>query len=145
MIIAHTVVDLSAYYALRDATVALTLIRRCTGATTINLGYIRLTADTPFRAFVDLFNSNLRSLDVSSVAAKKTINDEAIDLLTQRCRGVTRLNLFGCWTLSDMALKAIGERCAALQYLHVGSCMNVTDNGVRCIAQGMCACMCAIV
>lgn len=80
--------------------------------------------------------ANLKHLDVSSLAAKKSVNDAAMDALTLRCRALTRINLFGCWMITDLALKYLSERCAALQALNVGSCTHITDAGIRFIAEG---------
>lgn len=128
--------DLSAHFALRDPTTALQLLRRMPCVVALNLGYVRPSPAVPLSLLVTAFNPELRHLDLSALAAKKSVNDAAVDALTQRCRLLTRLNLFGCWLITDLALKAVGERCPGLQYLNVGSCMSVTDVGVGFIAQG---------
>ena len=126
-------VDLSPFLSLRDASIALRLCQaRGTMATSVNLGYVRLSQQVPLSAFVPLFSAGLRSLDVSAVTSKKWVDDEAVDLLTRRCGSLARLNLFGCWLVTDAALRSIGLRLATtLQFLNLGSCTAVTDEGLK--------------
>lgn len=127
--------DLSPFLPLRDARVALALLKRWgEKAVAVNLGYVRLTVETPLVAFVPLLSPLLRVFDVSALASKKQVTDEAIEALVRRCPALTRINVFGCWLLTDRALFAIGASLNALQVLNVGSCSLITDAGVKAVA-----------
>ena len=129
-------VDFSPYLPLRDAAVALKLVRtRGTEAKAVNLGYIRLTEEVPLLKFVPFFSAErLRTLDVSAVTSKKWVDDRAIQALALRCPRLTRLNVFGCWKVTDEGLKVLSKNCPALQVLNLGSCSLITDDGIRAIA-----------
>jgi hypothetical protein len=72
----------------------------------------------------------LVALDVGAVAAKKTIHDECVAAVLQRCPKLLKLNVFGCWLVSGAAFVDVGKKCPELHYLNIGSTA-VGDDGLR--------------
>ncbi|GKV04563.1 hypothetical protein SLEP1_g16713 [Rubroshorea leprosula] len=51
-----------------------------------------------------------------------SIGDEALVLISQRCRNLTRLKLRGCRDLTDVGMSAFAKNCKTLKKLSCGSC-----------------------
>ncbi|KAJ7966575.1 F-box protein [Quillaja saponaria] len=51
-----------------------------------------------------------------------SIGDDAIILISQRCRNLTRLKLRACRNLSDAGMEAFAKNCVGLKKLSCGSC-----------------------
>lgn len=52
-----------------------------------------------------------------------SINDDALALISLRCRNLTRLKLRGCRDVSDLGLAFIAKNCKNLRKFSCGSCM----------------------
>ncbi|KZV52087.1 hypothetical protein F511_41476 [Dorcoceras hygrometricum] len=52
-----------------------------------------------------------------------SINDDALTLISLRCRKLTRLKLRGCREVSDRGMLALGQNCNYLRKFSCGSCM----------------------
>ncbi|KAJ7944465.1 F-box protein [Quillaja saponaria] len=50
------------------------------------------------------------------------INDDALILISCRCRNLTRLKLRGCREITDVGMTAIAKNCKSLKKLSCGSC-----------------------
>ncbi|CAA0816262.1 F-box protein [Striga hermonthica] len=52
-----------------------------------------------------------------------SINDDALTLISLRCRNLTRLKLRGCREISDLGMLALATNCKYLRKFSCGSCM----------------------
>ncbi|KAG4403783.1 hypothetical protein AAZX31_01G176600 [Glycine max] len=52
-----------------------------------------------------------------------SINDEALVLISLRCRNLTRLKLRGCRDITELGMAGVGDNCKALKKLSCASCM----------------------
>jgi hypothetical protein len=52
-----------------------------------------------------------------------SINDDALILISLRCRNLTRLKLRGCRELTDVGMTAFAQNCRGLKKFSCGSCM----------------------
>lgn len=52
-----------------------------------------------------------------------SINDDALVLISLRCRNLTRLKLRGCRDITELGMAGVGENCKALKKLSCASCM----------------------
>ncbi|XP_073018757.1 F-box protein SKIP2-like [Primulina eburnea] len=52
-----------------------------------------------------------------------SINDDALTLISLRCRKLTRLKLRGCREISDQGMLALAQNCKYLRKFSCGSCM----------------------
>ncbi|KAK6151218.1 hypothetical protein DH2020_016150 [Rehmannia glutinosa] len=52
-----------------------------------------------------------------------SINDDALTLISLRCRNLTRLKLRGCREISDLGMFALATNCKSLRKFSCGSCM----------------------
>ncbi|KAL8528740.1 hypothetical protein ACS0TY_006265 [Phlomoides rotata] len=52
-----------------------------------------------------------------------SINDDALTLISLRCRNLTRLKLRGCREVSDQGMFAVAQNCKSLRKFSCGSCM----------------------
>lgn len=52
-----------------------------------------------------------------------SINDDALILISLRCRNLTRLKLRGCRDVTEVGMAGIGDNCKALKKLSCASCM----------------------
>ena len=124
-------IDFSPFLNLRSPETAVNIVEhRGQGALSINLGYVRLSMDTPLLKFVPYFSNALRSLDVSAVTSKKWVTDEALIAISQQCRNLFKMNIFGCFLVSDHGVRALASRCHGLQVLNLGSCTALTDEAI---------------
>ncbi|KAI3462729.1 hypothetical protein Pfo_019392 [Paulownia fortunei] len=52
-----------------------------------------------------------------------SINNDALTLISLRCRNLTRLKLRGCREISDLGMFALAQNCKSLRKFSCGSCM----------------------
>ncbi|KAG8384339.1 hypothetical protein BUALT_Bualt04G0107900 [Buddleja alternifolia] len=52
-----------------------------------------------------------------------SINDDALTLISLRCRNLTRLKLRGCREITDLGMFALAKNCRSLRKFSCGSCM----------------------
>ncbi|KAL3646328.1 putative VIER F-box protein 2 [Castilleja foliolosa] len=52
-----------------------------------------------------------------------SLNDDALTLISLRCRNLTRLKLRGCREISDLGMFALAANCKSLRKFSCGSCM----------------------
>ncbi|KAG2375959.1 F-box protein [Vigna angularis] len=52
-----------------------------------------------------------------------SLNDDALIMISKRCRNLTRLKLRGCRDVTEIGMAGVGDNCKALKKLSCASCM----------------------
>jgi hypothetical protein len=77
--------------------------------------------------FKNLTNLSLRN--------RHHLNNEKLNIVTQRCKKLQRINLSCCRSIDDRAIHLLLENCKELQFLSLG-CTRVTNEGVTLLKEG---------
>nr|CAG8579507.1 2370_t:CDS:2 [Entrophospora candida] len=58
------------------------------------------------------------------------VNDKVVEVISESCRGLIELRIFGCTKVSDKSM-AFLKRCRQLRELDIGYCIKVTSKGLK--------------
>ncbi|CAJ0747932.1 291_t:CDS:2 [Entrophospora sp. SA101] len=58
------------------------------------------------------------------------VNDKVVEVISESCRGLIELRIFGCTKVSDKSM-AFLKRCRQLRELDIGYCVKVTSKGLK--------------
>ncbi|TKY70610.1 F-box protein SKIP2 [Spatholobus suberectus] len=97
---------------------------------------LSLNAQPELLDFVpSLFNrfDSVTKLALKCDRKSASVNDDALILISLRCRNLTRLNLRGCREITEVGMAGIGDNCKVLKKLSCASCMFGTKGIVAVI------------